>query len=299
MPQRLFISVIIPNLHTPVIGATLDALRRQTWPREQTEVIVVGQDRFGIVETAEGVTFLRTETPVLPGQARNHGAGVARGDVLAFLDADCVPAPQWLDILAERFADPRTNVVGGSVDFGRDQYWKLADNLSTFRGHLPDSPGESRRSMPSLNLSVRRSVFLEVGGFDERRATAEDMDLCARLSRAGCMLYFERRAVIWHNPPRTELRHLWQHAYTFGHNSLKVDPRYAGQPEAFPGWLRRPVALILLAPFMAAGVTVRTFLPNRRLWPMAYVAPGVFLAKLAWCLGAARRLMEGATADGD
>jgi len=123
--------------------------------------------------------------------------------VLVFTDADCLARPDWLPVLAGRFADPAVNVVGGGIEFASHNYWTVSDNLSMFYEYLAIQPAGERRQLPSLNLAIRRRVFAEMGGFDERypRAAGEDADLTIRLRKKGQRLHFEPRAVILHDPP--------------------------------------------------------------------------------------------------
>jgi len=284
-----FVSVVIPNLHTPAIGLTLDSLRCQTYERTRYEVIVVGQDRFGLVQEDKLVRFIRSDTPLPPAVARNQGAFSARGEILAFIDADCVASPDWLATIVSRYAEPGVQVVGGAVAFDCDQYWMLADNIGTFYDYLTDAPGDHRSQLPSLNFSVRREPFVEVGGFDERypKPAGEDSDLCLRLRHRGHRLCFERRAVVHHHPPRTHPVDLLRHAFTLGKYSIKVDPRYAGTPDSLPPVLRWRLSLILVAPVLAGGVVTRIYLPRPKLRRFWYTAPAVFAAKIMWCFGAA------------
>ena len=59
-------------------------------------VIVVGRDRYGLVRETERVRFLRSERDLNAGEARNRGIEAAGGEVIFFLDADCIPAEDWM-----------------------------------------------------------------------------------------------------------------------------------------------------------------------------------------------------------
>ena len=285
------LSVVIPNLNSPVLDQTLAALADQTWPLAQTEVVVVGLDRYGHVARFPFARLLDTRTPASAARARNLGVQATTGAVVVFLDADGVPRPDWLARYAAWFARPDVAVVGGGVTFAWDApYWSVAENISTFYPtHVSAPPGE-RPNLPTLNLAVRRAALYRVGLFDERypKAAGEDTDLTVRLRRAGYPLHFDPVIVVEHRQQRATPRAVWRKAWDMGYYSLKVDPRYEADM-GLPRPLRHPLALRLASPAVAASVTLdvyrsRPALRRRPVWP------GVYLAKLAWCWGAAHRL---------
>jgi cellulose synthase/poly-beta-1,6-N-acetylglucosamine synthase-like glycosyltransferase len=292
----MHVSIIIPSLNSPTIAATLAALRAQACPPGVTWAIFgVGRDESGQVQPFEGLTWLDTGVARPPAAARNLGAAAADGDILCFMDADCVAAPDWLARLTGAFAEPAVAVVGGGVRFDTDNYWTLADNIATFYPYLASAPAGTRAQLPSLNLALRRSVWEHVGPFDERYPfpAGEDSDWCTRARQAHYTLHFRPEIVVWHRPQRASAAALWQHAVRFGASSIKVDPRHAaalGRP-----WPLRHWALVLLmAPLLAGAVTARAFLGNRALWAHWPTVPAVYLAKLGWCWGAAGTLRRGA-----
>ena len=286
----MHISVIIPNLHSPFIDRTLDSLRQQTRDLSDVEVIVVGMDKHGLVEEDAVVRHLPTESPVSPAIARNLGMREATGDLFAFTDADCLAAPDWLDVMVRNYADPSVHVVGGGIAFPQDNYWSLSDNLSWFHEVLATAPAGTRPYLPTLNLSMRREVYETVGGLDESfpRPAGEDTEWTTRMRATGYTLHFDPRAVIYHHHTRQSLIKLLEHAFYFGHNSVKVDPRYK-DAIGFPSPLRHPLPLLALSPLLAAGATARVFASVRR---HLQTAPVVYLTKLSWCVGAARRLQR-------
>jgi glycosyltransferase involved in cell wall biosynthesis len=281
---------VIPNLNSPVVDQTIASLENQEYNRSQFEVIVVGMDNPGLVHPSELVRHDPSDHPLPPAIARNRGASQARGEVIAFTDADCIAHPDWLAVLAKRFADPSVAVVGGGVDFEDRIYWTLADNIGTFYEYLTSRPPGERAQLPSINLGVRRKLFLEVGGFDERypRPAGEDSDLTIRLHRKGYILHFEPRAIVKHIPPRNSLPDLLRHGYYRGKYSIKVDPRYAAEVGLIWPFHTR-WGVLLGAPLLAAGATIRVFTTNRNLYRYWYTLPAIFGSKFAWCVGAASR----------
>jgi GT2 family glycosyltransferase len=123
----------------------------------------------------------------------------ARGARILFTDADCRPAPGWVERLAA--ALDRSPVAGGAVAFRLDaDRWALADNIASFHELLADRPAESDTDAPlgSLNLAVSRQAWQRIGPFDEALTTSEDFDWVLRARAAGVATAFVPQAVVEH-----------------------------------------------------------------------------------------------------
>lgn len=287
------VSIIIPNLHSPLIGAVLDALRAQTALDHIREIIVVGVDNTGLVRADHLVRVIDTGRPVSAAVARNRGAEHARGDFLLFVDADCLLARDALEHLLGAAGDGYGALVGGVVpETGR--YWVLASNLMTFPGYLTlDAPGE-RDCLPSFCLVVPRAVWQQVGPFAERYhgASAEDLDLSFRMRQAGLRLGCTPLAAVRHRPDRNNLGAIWRQHIGFGVAWLDIYHRYRTfMPFSEAIWLCEkvggPLAAAALVP-LAVLYVLRLLAQRpalRRFW---FAAPGMVWAQLAWYNGMLR-----------
>ena len=161
------------------------------------EVIVVddgSRDGTAAVAEAAGARVVRHEHALGPGGARNSGAAAARSPAFAFLDADCVPAPGWLEAGLE--ALEHAGVVQGHVE----------PDPQAERGPFDRSLWVTRATglFESANLFVRREVFEQVGGFDDGLLAiagahfGEDVVFGWRARRAGAMTAFCPGALAHH-----------------------------------------------------------------------------------------------------
>jgi glycosyltransferase involved in cell wall biosynthesis len=285
------ISIIIPNLNSPIIDRTLAAIHQQDFDLAQVEVLVVGLDEPGLVREDDLVRLIRTNGPATPAQARNIGLRQARGQLLCLTDADCLPYPEWLAELTGPFAEDDVMVAGGGITFRAEGYWTLADNVSWFYPYLAYGDRGARPLLPSLNMCLRRQIVDEIGLFDERypKAAGEDAEWTTRMRQAGHTLHFLPLAVIRHEPNRSTFRSTMGHAYAYGRYSVKIHPDFIDFLET-PAYLTRWWSVLALSPAMAAWITARAILVKRPLWRYWYTAPAVFLSKVAWCFGLAKSL---------
>lgn len=154
----------------PTLGRCLAALRAAA--PQDAEIIVV------------------SEPPGAgPAAARNAGAARARGEILAFVDADVVVHPDALARLEAAFAgDPQPVAVFGAYDAQPEAPGLVSRFRNLLHHHVHASePGEARTFWAGLG-AVRRDAFEAVGGFDARRfprPAVEDIDLGMRLRAAG------------------------------------------------------------------------------------------------------------------
>jgi glycosyltransferase involved in cell wall biosynthesis len=158
-------------------------------------------------------SFLRLlEDGGLRGEARNRGAREAQGQVLAFIDGDCIANPFWLKQL-------RASLEGSDVAAGRTiqiGYWAFE---SLGRVELEHRGFDV--TFPSCNLGYWKEVFAAAGGFDDTFHTAEDIDLNYRAVDAGAKLVSNDDAIVYHRARDTITKFLKQ-AYWNGYGRKQL-----------------------------------------------------------------------------
>ncbi|GAC1385792.1 MAG: hypothetical protein NVSMB42_05620 [Herpetosiphon sp.] len=290
------ISVVIPSLHSPVIGAVIGALRTQSSHEFITEIVVVGQDRDDQIATDDLVRFVQTDGPLPAAAARNVGVRATRGPLLLFIDADCVAEDDLITQLLAAYQAGHP-VVGGALGFAATNYWSISDHLVSFADFLPGAPAGGRRYLLTANLLIERRLVELVGGFDESfpGAAGEDVDLSLRLRREGLQLWFEPRAIVKHLAVRRSCRSAMRHLAAYGRAHAILRSRYPEHylPLRFGNvLLMQPRLLILAAPLIAAIKAFGLLWHRPELRNYWYVLPAITLQQLAWCWGLAQRLRE-------
>jgi len=215
------VSVVVAHYEQPAaLARTWAALCGQTLPPVD---VVIADDGSAVPPQPPGggpPVQVRTQPDMgfRAAAARNLGARHTTGEVLVFLDADTVPEPRFLEMLTRRVAVcPDVLAVGrrrhadlGALPAGADQStapelpepaW-LREGYAASRDLL-DADGRSFRFVISAVMACRRSLFDDLGGFDERFVGygGEDWDLAYRAWNAGAVLVHERDAVAWHDGP--------------------------------------------------------------------------------------------------
>ncbi len=132
--------------------------------------------------------------------ARNHGAAVAKGEVFAYTDSDCMADRDWLYYLMSTLLSGDYAGVGGPNISPPAQNWVQACVSAAPGGPshvlLTDTLAEH---IPGCNMAWYRWVFEAIGGFDpEYHKAGDDVDFCWRVQQAGHQIAFNPTAIVWH-----------------------------------------------------------------------------------------------------
>ena len=189
------VSVIIPVYNDAArLEACLQALENQTY--DAYEVIVVDNasnetlaplvKRFGrarYAHEAQGSSYA----------ARNKGLSVARGKILAFTDADCIPRPDWIEKgIARLHSASNVGLVGGKVDlFPVDpDHLTAAECYESFAAFRQDRAVTLKNYSATANLFTFRHVVEVVGEFDGQLISGGDVEWGRRVHSAGYTMLF-------------------------------------------------------------------------------------------------------------
>ncbi|MBD8466445.1 glycosyltransferase [Plantibacter sp. CFBP 8798] len=217
------VSVIVAHYDQPgELLRTLHALAAQDYPRHLLEVIVADDGSPGDVSVPDDVILVRQEDQGFRLAAvRNLGVRASSGEVLCFLDADTAPEPGYVRALTRlpallpeavtvgrrRHADfsgiaPETPVVEAAAGRELAEPAWLAEEYARSRD-LRDVDDRSYRFMIGAVIACSRSLFDEVGGFDESFTSygGEDWEWAHRMWQAGAVFAHVPNAVAWHDGP--------------------------------------------------------------------------------------------------
>ena len=228
--QAPLVSIVIPTFDRPkILRACLQGIADLQFDRALLEVIVVDD---GSSERVDGVlTEFRdrlhvrvvTQRRAGPGAARNAGVGLAAGRYLAFLDDDCVPAPDWLEVLTRELARDDRCLLGGRVDnaLAGNPFADASDRIGRFVYQYYLSDDAQERFFTANNMALSAERFRAVGGFDTTipSRTAEDKEFCDRWHASGLTLVHVPGAVVHHAHQLGLARFLRQH-FNYGRGIL-------------------------------------------------------------------------------
>jgi glycosyltransferase involved in cell wall biosynthesis len=209
--NRLGISVIIPTFNEEkYIEDTLRALAMQQYSEKCFEVILVDNESTDstIAIAKNFCSTLQVRILTFSGrsisQVRNYGAEVAKGSILAFLDADCLPGPVWL---SDGFAAGQRNQVWGAhYAIPPDATW-VGEVWTRYQAKEQEG---AVSFLPAGDLFIFRDDFLKLGGFNPNLETSEDVELCQRAENSGMQIVAHRQLAVSHRGTPSTLRQFYK-----------------------------------------------------------------------------------------
>ena len=220
-----FVSFVIPVRNDAArLDRCLRTIRANDYPAERVEIVVVDNgsvDDSPAVAARHNAHLLSMPGPRV-GALRNIGVRSAKGELIAFVDADHEIVPDWIRSAVTVLADDKVGAVGADCTppANGTKVQQLYDRL---RRH---SEGQFEVDwLGSGNMAVRRSAFDAVAGFDTSLETCEDVDLCRKLKGAGYKVVSNSRLGNTHYGDPESLRRVFFGELWRGRDNLRVSLR--------------------------------------------------------------------------
>jgi glycogen(starch) synthase len=209
MDDKFKVTVVINTCDRgKYLGDTLEGLKQQTFTNFEV-VLVNGPSIDNTEEVAKSYNVRYYTAPFNISVSRNVGIKNAAGDIIAFIDDDAVPEPDWLADLVMAYDDPKVGAAGGFVynsdgsdfqyKYGAIDRWGYPITNTEEPYNFNSSDGPFFNINIGTNASYRRSYLVEVGGFDEEIEYYHDeSDVCVRVIRAGYKVIQLNNAYVHH-----------------------------------------------------------------------------------------------------
>lgn len=155
-----------------------------------------------------------------PAEKRTRAIADAQGEYLIFIDDDAYPESNILDVLDKDFIDVNIAAIGGpAITPPDDSFWQKVSGavfLSSFSGGFPERyvPVGQKKNVadwPSVNFSIRKNIFTELGGFNCKFWPGEDTKLCLDILESGKgKILYDPDLTVYHHRREGLARHLKQ-----------------------------------------------------------------------------------------
>lgn len=204
-----FVSVIIPVYNDQAgIDACVDALSKQSWPQDHYEIIVVDNGSSPPIRIDSKykhlVRLIQCHTPGSYA-ARNAGMSAARGEVLAFTDADCVPDQDWIRSGALALEQENGgSLIGGEIKLFLSKNPTATERYQYITGFMQQENIENQGFTVTANLFATRKQAEKIGPFDEKLLSGGDREWSWRAGHRGFKVRYSQNAIV-HTSPRTSL----------------------------------------------------------------------------------------------
>jgi cellulose synthase/poly-beta-1,6-N-acetylglucosamine synthase-like glycosyltransferase len=283
------VSVVVTVLADPRVERTLESLLAQR--RSPLEILVDDGGGPGTVRAiaerfhARDPRVVHLAAPGSISESRNVALAIARGEFVAFLDADEVAPPEWLERLLAPFADATVGFVGGPTP-GLPATLRAigARYYDAYLRRLYDRVAPAHpQALPMGNSAWRRRLFSELGPLDttlDRRAASEDQEFAVRALARGWRGVYAPDAWVYHDFSGLSAWALLRKQRIYARGGFVVWRRHGSTYEARPGRLL-PYVLLPALLLVGAGIAV---VPGQGLLGGAMAAAGA-LGLLALAVG--------------
>jgi glycosyltransferase involved in cell wall biosynthesis len=216
--HNLFVSVIIPVFNdADRLKLCLESLENQSYPKHFYEVIVVDNASD---QTQKISTIVRPyihaiyayESQPSSYAARNKGISLAKGEIIAFTDADCIPSVDWLEKgVSHLLSNPNCGLVAGKIEI----FFQNPEQLNTVEIYesimaLPQQEFLKKHHYgATANIFTRKTVIQDVGTFDQNLKSSGDLEWGKRVYNQGYQQIYAEDVCLAH-PARNSFKQLYK-----------------------------------------------------------------------------------------
>ncbi len=212
------LSVVIPFYgNKDDLSRCLEGLRNQTCKQEFEIIIAESGNDTGLkelVNSSYNAKLISSSSLMYPGKARNSGVKNSKADIIAFIDADCVPVTGWLTEIYSSLKKDYDVVIGPVINLHPFHPVASVDNLFLFSDFQKLRSSKKFENFAGCNFGITRSLYQKVGGFNEDMKIAEDTKFSESAIQKG-KIYFNKKMIVRHSG-RKDLTSFKKHHESFG-----------------------------------------------------------------------------------
>lgn len=287
LPHPPYVSVVIPIYNRAnFVALCLPPLMQQTYPLDRYEIILVDDGSTDNTVTRaheltrdwKGNFRLIQKSNGGPASARNAGYQAAQGELIAFLDSDCVAPSSWIEVLVNPFTTSQTAGVGAPVVAGDATNW-VACYLDTIDFYRHRVRGGQVDYLVTGNVAFRRDALDHVGGFTaETNVWVEDVELSHRLKRSGYKLTVISDGAVMHYGTPSSIRILARNLYRYGKGNYLLLGNQRDGRMPLVEIIRHMGAIVLGPALILRKAKTATVLEAFSYWPLVVVEHAAFIA---------------------
>ncbi len=231
------LSIIIPTYNRKdKLSQCLDVLLNQNYPADKYEIIIIDDGSTdGTEEAVAGInnpriTYIKQQNRGA-GAAINTGAKVAKGEILAFTEDDCIVNAEWLKTIMALFKKyPNASAFVGPCPYAE---LEAILNKKTRRNNGDLVKMELKKMNTFLNIgngsfAIKKEAFEKIGGYDESFKAEEDLDFNIRLLKQGYDIFISQELKAMHYA-RNKMMQVFKRTYKLAISEAKLVKRHFGR----------------------------------------------------------------------
>jgi GT2 family glycosyltransferase len=227
------ISIIIIVKSDRRIENTLKKLFKIPKP-EKTEILVIDASEGSlddIKNTFPSVRWIyyhnkKSKEITIPEQ-RNLGLKKAQGDIITFIDSDCVPDNNWLTELVKSINSEEKIIIAGSIkSIGKKTIWDIEEGRMNLKKYLVETG--------AVSMAFKKRIIKDVGFFDENLSCGEDTDFSWRAIDLGYKIKYNKDAIVYHD--WGNLQQEIRRAFSYGKTRAGLYKKYSGRRKNLFGY---------------------------------------------------------------